>query len=285
MHSIRLTFPNGCRKAVTLSYDDGKESDRKMIQLMNTYGLKGTFNLSAEKFSQKGSFLDYIEAKEVAALYNGHEVACHTYNHATTTLLPKQELISEILANRTVLENLVHYPVRGFAYPMGVFSEEVKNTLAVCGLDYARTTRTTNRFDLPNDLFEWSATCHHNEDLMERTNAFILRDRPTVLSLFYLWGHSYEFEEQNNWALFEAFCKKISGQKDIWFATNIEIVDYLEAFRRLYFAADNSFVVNPSNVAVSLLVNENSLISVDANETVFLNGVVCSTEGLEETPI
>lgn len=273
MNSIRLTFPNGCSKAVTLSYDDGKVSDRKMIQFMNNYGIKGTFNLSAGKFSKKGSFLDYIDEKEVAELYKGHEVACHTYNHVTTTLLPKHELISEILTNRAALESLVHYPVRGFAYPMGVFSEDVKNTLTVCGLAYARTTRTTNRFDFPKDLLEWSATCHHNDGLLDRADEFIMRDRPNVLSLFYLWGHSYEFEEQNNWALFETFCKKISTDKDIWFSTNIELVDYLEAFKRLHFAADNSFVVNPSSVAVSLLVNEKSLILVNANEKIFFTNI------------
>ncbi len=44
-------------------------------------------------------------------------------------------------------------------------------------------------------------------------------------AMMYVWGHSYEFTNQNNWELMEDFCKLVGGRDDIWYATNIEIVD------------------------------------------------------------
>ncbi|MEJ0000406.1 MAG: hypothetical protein WDO13_15365 [Verrucomicrobiota bacterium] len=58
------------------------------------------------------------------------------------------------------------------------------------------------------------------------------------LRLLYVWGHSYEFDRDKNWELIEQFGAKVGGRDDIWYATNIEIVDYCEALRRVEFSAD-----------------------------------------------
>ena len=42
---IELLFPGGKEKAVIFSYDDGMIADRKLVKLMNAYGIKGTFHL------------------------------------------------------------------------------------------------------------------------------------------------------------------------------------------------------------------------------------------------
>lgn len=39
-------FPGGKAKALTMSYDDGKVQDRRLIDIFNKYGIKGTFNLN-----------------------------------------------------------------------------------------------------------------------------------------------------------------------------------------------------------------------------------------------
>ena len=39
-------FPGFKYKAVTLSYDDGTIYDKKLIEIMSKYGIRGTFNLS-----------------------------------------------------------------------------------------------------------------------------------------------------------------------------------------------------------------------------------------------
>jgi hypothetical protein len=42
--------------------------------------------------------------------------------------------------------------------------------------------------------------------------------------LFYVWGHSYEFDMDDiSYEKFEEFCKLISGKEDIYYGTNGEV--------------------------------------------------------------
>jgi hypothetical protein len=45
-------------------------------------------------------------------------------------------------------------------------------------------------------------------------------DRPQV---YYVWGHSYEFDIDNTWDKFEEFCKMMSGRDDIFYGTNRQV--------------------------------------------------------------
>ena len=47
LRNIYTTFPGGKHKVLTLSYDDGKITDRRLVELFNKHGLKGTFNVNA----------------------------------------------------------------------------------------------------------------------------------------------------------------------------------------------------------------------------------------------
>ena len=77
---------------------------------------------------------------------------------------------------------------------------------------------------------EWHATCHHNDpQLMELAKQFC-EGRVFPGSLFYLWGHAYEFDGDNNWNVIEEFVKYVSQfSQEIWFAGNTEIADYVTA--------------------------------------------------------
>ena len=70
------------------------------------------------------------------------------------------------------------------------------------------------------------------------------------MDLFYLWGHTYEFERNNNWEIIEAFCEKMGGRDNVWYATNMEIYEYVQAMRRIDYSVDGSIVHNPSSLAV-----------------------------------
>lgn len=64
--------------------------------------------------------------------------------------------------------------------------------------------------------------------------------------LLYIWGHSYEFEDQQNWSLLEQFCQTVGQHETIWIATNKQIADYMQVLERLEFAVDGSIIHNPS---------------------------------------
>ena len=64
--------------------------------------------------------------------------------------------------------------------------------------------------------------------------------------LCYIWGHSYEFERNQNWELAEQICEKVAGKEDIWYATNMEIYEYVTAYQSLVYSADGSRIYNPT---------------------------------------
>ena len=86
----------------------------------------------------------------------------------------------------------------------------------------------------------------------------------------YVWGHSYEFDDRNNWDLIESFCGRMGGREDIWYCTNIEFMDCMDDFSRLQFAADNRFVRNPNARDCYISVNDQAGIRIPAGETVRL---------------
>jgi hypothetical protein len=56
---------------------------------------------------------------------------------------------------------------------------------------------------------------------MELAETFI-NLKPEKPQVFYLWGHSYEFDIDRNWQVIEDFCRLISGKEDIYYAINAQ---------------------------------------------------------------
>lgn len=251
LKTIYTCFPGGRHKALTFSYDDGREEDRRLVELFNRHGLRGTFNLNAGILDDPRR----IPLKEYAALYKGHEIACHTYRHPTVSRCPMEQVARQILEDRMALEELTGAPVRGLAYPNGSYSKKIMDLLPLLGIRYARVVPTTGSFEMPENWFAWAGTCHHNQDLLKKGEDFLSRHKTQYLNLMYVWGHSYEFTTYNNWQVMEEFCDLVAGHDEIWYATNIEIVDYMEAADRLRFTAAGDRVFNPSAAAVWLEVD------------------------------
>ncbi|WP_018932205.1 polysaccharide deacetylase family protein [Gracilibacillus lacisalsi] len=252
MPKVVMTFPKGKFKVLTMSYDDGKAADRRLVDIFNLYGLKGSFHLNSGLLGEG----DRIPAEEIVSLYQGHEVSAHTVTHPTIERSPKEQLIEEILEDRKKLEDLAGYPVRGLSYPNGSYNSFIKEVLPYLGIEYARTVNSTGNFNMPDDFLEWNPTCHHNQNLLQLAKEFVSLHKKQYLYMFYVWGHSYEFDQDDNWELIEQFSEFIGGKEDIWYATNMEIIDYIMAFRRLHFSANSQFVYNPSAQSVWLIVDE-----------------------------
>jgi len=272
MINITNLFPGGNKKVFTLSYDDGVEFDKRLVAIFNKYNLKCTFNLNSGYQSEdnfwinKGVKIRRINKNEIYELYKGHEVAIHSLTHPHLEDIPKELIIEEILQDKKNLEEIFKYPIRGMAYPFGTYNKTVLEVLNTLGVEYSRTVKQHENFSLPESFLEWNPTCHHsNPKLMELTNKFI-ENKFDALSLFYVWGHSYEFEVDKNWKVMEEFCERISNKKDIWYATNIEIVDYLKALNAMKFSSTFSMVYNPSALPVWIEVNKIA-VKIEPGET------------------
>ena len=257
-----VRFPGFKRKAVTLSYDDGSRHDKRLISILQKHGLKATFNINSGFFSEKYEGIEKgrMTRQEALALYppSGMEVAVHGYQHFSLAHVDTNLAINDIFTDRKELENLFGCVINGMAYANGSYNEEVITVLKKMGIEWARTADESESLDLPSDWLKWQGTCHHdNPRLMEIAKQFVeQRDAEyfwlNQLQLFYLWGHSYEFAHKNNWNVIEEFAEYIGNREDIWYATNGEIFDYLQAAERLQFSADGSLVKNPSGIDIYL---------------------------------
>ena len=273
--NIFVRFPEGRDRALTFSYDDGVIQDKRMVELLDRHGMKGTFNLNSGCFrAEDDTKSRRMTEREIVELFgNGdHEVACHGVTHPYLETLPTAEAVCEVLEDRRNLERLFGKPIRGMAYPFGTYNERVINVLRDCGIVYSRTVSSTEKFELPSDWFRLPATCHHNNPrLMELAKTFVEKDlRDRNAKLFYLWGHTYEFADNDNWNVIEEFMDYMAGRDDsIWYATNMEIYDYLRDYSQLIFSVGCDIVENPTARRLWFCRNGKTY-SVGAGETLKL---------------
>lgn len=251
MRQIYTCFPEGKHKVLTLSYDDGRTADRRLVGMLNKYGVKGTFHINSGLLGVE----DRIAEDEVKALYSGHEVSVHTVNHPTIARSPREEVVQQILCDRQALERIVGYPVRGMSYPNGSYNQQILSMLPHLGIEYARVVGDHHTYQMPDDYLLWQSTCHHNDGAIKHAKEFVELHKTQYLYMLYIWGHSYEFDNDDNWEMMEEVYGILSGKEDIWYATNIEIVDYMKAAQALKFNVDCTQVMNGSNQSIWLEVN------------------------------
>lgn len=276
--SIFMRFPDGRAKALTLSYDDGVIQDIRLMDIFRKNGLKATFNINSGCFADR----EYDDSRtthrrltlrNALALYkdSGFEVASHSVSHPFLEQLPLNRCTCEIAQDRISLEEQFGCMVRGFAYPYGTYSGDVIRILADSGICYARTVNSTGSFDIPDNWLVLDPTCHHEDPrLPELINSFLEHRDPFngKPRMFYMWGHSYEFDFHDNWHIIEDFAQKMSGHDDIWYATNIEIYDYVQAYRRLIFNSALDRVYNPSATDLYFCVDNSRIVRVPAGAAV-----------------
>ena len=175
------------------------------------------------------------------------EIACHGVTHPFLDHLPASVCAQEVLEDRKRLEEVYGGIVRGLAYPFGTYNADVITALKACGIAYARTIVSTEKFDLPQDWLQWHGTCHHgNPKLMKLAQRFVEDKRNWTPMVFYLWGHSYEFDNNDNWDRIEAILQILAGREDTWYPTNIQLRDYVAAYESLIFSADGNLIYNPT---------------------------------------
>lgn len=257
-----LRFPEFKTRAVTLSFDDGSIDDRKMVEILNQYKIKCTFNLNSGRIEGNESKVQFEEFNE---LYNGHEIACHTYTHPHLDNLDLGGIAYQITRDREALEEKTGKIIEGFAYPFGLSEAEgMVDCIKNCGVSYGRTTVATHNFDLPNDYLRWNPTCHQADPELEKlAEEFFKPDdwehswriRPL---LFYIWGHSYEFKDK--WKNLEKICRLIGGRQEVWYATNIEIINYISAFRALRRSVNGKYIYNPTDTDVYIYASNKNIL-------------------------
>lgn len=230
---------DGKNKALTFSYDDGVLQDKRLIEIFNKYNLKATFNINSgllarvDYINRDGIDVSHIKnkAEDIKYIYDGHEVAAHTLTHPNLTLIDDDnEIIRQVEQDRLNLSELIGYEVQGMAYPGGGVNcnDRVADIIkSNTGIKYARTVDVTGEFEPYSDLYQYKGTLYHHENwdtLFETGERFLNAETDTPM-IFYIWGHAYEFDiYPERWGMFEEFCKMMSGKSDIFYGTNLQVL-------------------------------------------------------------
>ena len=105
--SVRKLYPQGKAKAFQLTYDDGVLQDVPLVQLLNRYGIKATFNLNSQLMAEgfawthpNGMQVVRLSPEAVQGLYDGHEIASHTLTHPYMQDLSREELLRQMGQDR-----------------------------------------------------------------------------------------------------------------------------------------------------------------------------------------
>lgn len=232
------------KKYLVISIDDGTTQDERVISIFKKYGIKATFNINTGllgKYEElpitgiggKPLRHDIVTEKQLLnGLYAGFEVACHTLTHPMLTSLGKEEMRREIFGNYDDVLRLTGVSPKGIAYP-GMTPNYNSAVIEVIKSDgrllYGRTIDETLDFSFPDNFYAWNPTCQfRGENLVPTTERF-LSETGGGDKLFFVWGHSYEFDlGLECWDKLEWFCKEISRADVI----NLTCAEFVSAFKR-----------------------------------------------------
>lgn len=260
---IRKLYPGGKQKAFNISYDDGVVQDIRFVELLNRHGLKGTFNLNYGLLKsgftwehECGMIIRRIPEEKIVSVYEGHEVASHSYSHPYFDSMPETEILKELGADKFFLEKLFGREVAGYATPFYFYSDLMAQCVRHCGFAYARISEESNDYSVPTDFYRWRGSKFHwDADLEDFVRGFLETD--WELALCQIVGHSYDLDVMDLWQTMERICGYVAESSEVWPCTHLELVRYLKQMRlaritdreiinessaELWFAVDGSTV-------------------------------------------
>lgn len=76
------------------------------------------------------------------------------------------------------------------------------------GIKFARATKPTKGFDIPNNLLAYQPTEHYRDPNIFQIVKDFLDSKSDKAQVLYIWGHSYELEGYNEWTNLKKFVKQ-----------------------------------------------------------------------------
>jgi peptidoglycan/xylan/chitin deacetylase (PgdA/CDA1 family) len=139
------------RKSVVVTFDDGYENNYTAA-----YPVLKKYNIPAVIFVEVGhlegaGYLTWQQAKEMNT--NGIDIESHTLAGAYLPRLTHEQVVIQITESKRVLEDKLGHRIRFFAYPIGGFSEDIKQIVREAGYEAAVTTNR-GYARVPRDLYE-----------------------------------------------------------------------------------------------------------------------------------
>lgn len=224
------------KKAVTFSFDDGVESDKKLIELFNQYHLKCSFNINSGKIESTDTwdYNGFLVKRPIPfdkEIYEGHEICAHGRLHLKPDELNESGLCNEFDEDIKNLEQLFETKITGAAYAFGAYSDQVVDHLRNIGIGFSRTVKSTRSFDVQEDLLRFHPTCSFSDDeIFHLAERFLKADTDTP-QIFYIWGHSYELDGNDLWGHMEKLCRVLANKDDVLYAANSDVFRYFNLMK------------------------------------------------------
>lgn len=238
-----------CQKPriVTTSWDDGDYADLKLAELLRSKGVAGTFYIP---ISYRERPLDHSQLKALAS--EGFEIGAHGFSHKLLWRLASREVVQEVGACKSILEDIIGREVRMFCYPQGRYDANVMHALKDAGYSGARTVRmlatrpTFDPFQMPTTLqiFPHPRSAYLKNvaraGKLESLQSCLLqlprlgnwlelgkRLFDEVLEkggIWHLYGHSWEVERLGLWDELREILDYVGGREGVSYVPNCALV-------------------------------------------------------------
>jgi peptidoglycan/xylan/chitin deacetylase (PgdA/CDA1 family) len=180
-----------------LSVDDGCASDVRLADLAQKYEIETIFYWPVEMHSlalSKGyQPLNYGDAYQIA---QKHEIGSHTITHPHLTDLPLMEATYEIIASKTMLQQLFDVKVKKFCYPRGYANDQL-NQIVLAHYESYRLTKGPGLVHIhPN------SGANNNVHWLDRIH------KDGIENIKEIWCHSWELNKYGMWDELEEFLRE-----------------------------------------------------------------------------
>ena len=292
-------FPGWVRKSISFTIDDGNLTmDKKFIDIVKPYGIKGTFNLS-------NFFFDRLSPEGYREFYRGFEIANHVRLHPLALVDGVEYEIKDYPhPEHAESENAIYKTNEKGLYELEspknwrkiadvenylrlthecteeirrVFPEQKKLSFvwpycmqksaelfeALKKEDFYAIRKTGSLLDktgfsLPEDRTQWSYNASHSQ-LLEVARLYREYADDGELKTFIFGVHSVDFERSENWCDLEAFAKEYGARpEEFFYATVGEILDYEDAIKEI--KVTDTAVENPTDLTLYIKVDGERLI-------------------------
>jgi glycosyltransferase involved in cell wall biosynthesis/peptidoglycan/xylan/chitin deacetylase (PgdA/CDA1 family) len=245
-----MSSNGGCRSFLTTSWDDGHPLDFRIAELLAKYGLPGTFYVPHT--AQRAVMCP----QQVQELSSAFEIGAHTLDHVAIHGFADAEASRQLSGSREWIEDITGKKCVVFCFPKGKFKSSQLRLVREAGFRAARTVEllstaaprsvgglrliptTIQAFPhlrsaylknaakrLPSSHLMPLSAAMFQTDWVALANRLLLQTLECG-GVFHLWGHSWEIEEQNQWAQLEQVLQTISRYRDrLSGVTNSELCD------------------------------------------------------------
>lgn len=234
---------------VTISVDDGHETDFRTADLLTKYGLQATFYVPAT--NPERSVMSKAQVRELSGSF---EIGAHTVSHLPLNTMADSQAWEEIVGGKQWLEDAIGKPAPSFCYPRGKFNGSTPALVEKAGFLGARTCYF-NLHTFPRDPFRWGVSthaCSHSKTIQVR-HALLERNFEGLLNfariykgatdwqehfmhsidhverhggIAHLYLHSWEVDSHGRWNRLEATFAAISTRRNFRKVTNGELFHF-----------------------------------------------------------